>query len=103
MQNNLGVVKLLLNLQDTAHVLRILVLVDVRLEVGERNGPGGSCGGGVLGREFVKELGEDLVGGHGRVFVVADDDTGDSGRLARGVDVEGEICVFLEMLLNGDP
>ena len=44
----------------------------------------------MLGEELVKHLGQDLMGGQGGVFIVADDHSGDP--LGASVDVEGEIC-----------
>lgn len=93
-QDDLGLVELLLDLDDAVGLRRVLVLSDVVLEFGEGErgvalAEGGVCGARVLGDEFVDDLGEHAVGYHGRVFVVGDDDAAHAFCAAVGVE-----CVF---------
>jgi hypothetical protein len=93
-QHDLGLIQLLLDLDDAVRLRRVLVLGDVLFQLGEGErglalGEGGVGGAGVLGDELVDDLGEDAVGDHGRVLVVGDYDAADAFCAAVGVE-----CVF---------
>ncbi|KAI6759579.1 hypothetical protein HG530_010259 [Fusarium avenaceum] len=79
-ENNLGLVKLLLDLEDAVGLLGVLVLGKVVLQLG--HGKGGCAavpaGAGVLGKELVDDLAEKLMRHKGRVLVVGDDDAADT-------------------------
>lgn len=88
-QHDLGLIQFLLDLHDAVGLLRVLVLDNVFLELGVR---ARGIGGGediarVLVQELVDDFGEELVGNEGGVFVVGDDDAGDT--LGAAVRVEG--------------
>lgn len=95
-QDNLGLVELLLDLEDAVGLLRVLVLLEVLLQLGHGDG-GRSRGPGrprVLGEELVDDLAEELVGYEGRILLVGDDDTADA--LAAAVGVECVVCNVCE-------
>lgn len=101
MQHDLGLIQLLLDLDDAVRLRRVLVLGDVLFQLGEGElglalGEGGVGGAGVLGDELVDDLGEDAVGNHGGVFVVGDYDAADAFCAAVGVE-----CVFWRVLVGG--
>lgn len=97
MQHNLRLIQLLLDLHDTIRILRILILLQILLELRERH-----LGVGVrptaareLADEIVQNLAQQLVRHERRVLVVADDDAGDA--LAARVRVEG-VRLLLDVL-----
>ena len=80
-QDLLGGVELVLDLEDLVRLLRVLVLCDVVLElgVGQRIRGGAVDGGlGVLGGELVAELLEDTGNDEVGVLLVGDDDAAQS-------------------------
>lgn len=99
-QDNLGLVKLLLNLHDAVGLLRVLVFFEVVLQLGEgQDGlASGPRGARVLGEELVDDFAEELVGDQGGVLVVGDDDAADALGAAVGV----ESVVWLMMRVSGD-
>lgn len=87
-QDNLGLVELLLDLHDAVGLLRVLVLGEVVAQLGHgqlglARGPRGAR---VLGEELVDALAEELVGDEGGVLVVRDDDAADALGAAVGVE-----------------
>ena len=94
MQHHLRLIQLLLDLHQTIRILRVLVLGDVFLEFGEDDrvlgGEGAEGGDGVFGEEVVEDAGEELVGDHAGVFLVADDDAADA--FGAGVAVHDVAC-----------
>lgn len=88
MENNLGLVELLLDLEDAVGLLRVLVLGEVLLQLGHGEGGCSGCptGAGVLGEKLVDNLAEKLVSHEGRVLVVGDDDAADALSTAVGVE-----------------
>lgn len=88
-ENNLGLIQLLLNLHDTVHLVWVLVRRDVCLQGGEGDRLGGGACVGVEREELIEDLGKDLMGGKRGVFIVADNDTGDA--LGPRIHVECEI------------
>lgn len=92
MENDLSLVKLLLNLEDAIGLLRVLVLCEVLLQLGhgESGCAGGPAGAGVLGEELVDDLAKKLMCHKGRVLVIGDDDTADT--LGAAVGVESVVC-----------
>lgn len=87
-QDNLGLVELLLNLGNAASLVGVLVIPYEVLENGKgdrvvRLG-GVYCGERLLGEEGVHQLGQDAVGGDGGVLL-GDDDAGDTFRAAVAV------------------
>lgn len=91
-QHNLRLVQLLLDLHDAVGLVRVLVLHNVFLELGEGErgagvGPGRAW---VLGQELVDDFREQLVGDQCWVCVVRDDDAGDA--LGAAVGVECVVC-----------
>jgi hypothetical protein len=97
-ENNLGFIKLLLDLHDAVGLAWVLVLDDIFLECGQgarilaQRGVGeGSAR--VLGQELIHNLTQELVGHQSRVVAICNDHT--SNTLGPAVSVE---CVGL--LLN---
>lgn len=92
MENDLGLVKLLLNLEDAVGLLGVLVLCEVLLQLGHRESgrAGGPAGAGILGEELVDNLAKKLMCHKGRVLVIGDDDTADT--LSSAVGVESVVC-----------
>ena len=93
MEDNLGLVELLLDLENAVGLLGVLVLGEVVAQLGHgdagvASGPGGAR---VLGQELVDDLAEQLVGDEGRVLLVGDDDAADA--LAAAVGVECVVCI----------
>lgn len=97
MQDNLGLVELFLDLHDAVGLMGVLVLDNVLFERGKRQfGVGvGKGRAGVTRQELVDDLGEKLMGDKGGVFLVGDDDSGDS--LTATVGVKG-VGLFLDIL-----
>ena len=93
-QDNLCLVQLLLDLHDAVGGVRVLVLDNVLFESRERQlGVGVGKGRARVARqELVEDLGQQLVGDEGGVFLVGDDDGGDT--LAAAVGVEGVGLLF---------
>jgi hypothetical protein len=97
-QNNLSLIELLLNLHDAVCLLRVLVFLDVVLELweGKRLGrdvfacDAGVGGTRVFGDELVDDFGEELVGHHLGVFCVGDNHTANA--LCAAVGVEDVLC-----------
>lgn len=87
-QHNLSLVKLLLDLHDAVGLLRVLVLFEVVLQLGEGQDrlASGPRGARVLGEELVDDFAEELVGDQGGVLVVGDDDAADALGAAVGVE-----------------
>lgn len=91
MQHNLGLVKLLLDLDDAVGLRRVLVLRDVCLELGEAKLglallEGGVCGARVLCHKLVDDFGEDAVRDESGVLVVGYYDAADAFCAAVGVE-----------------
>lgn len=83
MQDDLGLVKLLLDLGDAARLVGVLILDDILLQLWERHlvilGLPLYRGQGFLGKELVHQLRKDTVGRNVWV-VLGDDDAGDALR-----------------------
>lgn len=90
MQNDLGLVQLLLNLEDAIHLVWVLVRLNVGLEGGEGHRVTGGGGVRVQGEELIQHFREDLVSSQGRVLIIANNHSGDA--LGSRVDVKCEIC-----------
>ncbi len=94
MEDNLGLVKLLLNLEDAVGLLGILVLGEVLAQLGHNDGVGVGCGrpcgARVLDQELVNDLAEELMGYEGRVLLVGDNDAADA--FAATVGMECVVC-----------
>lgn len=92
-EDNLGLVELLLDLEDAVGLLGVLVLGQVvaQLGHGDAGGSRGPGGARVLGQELVDDLAEQLVGDEGRVLLVGDDDAADA--LASAVGMECVVCM----------
>jgi hypothetical protein len=91
MQNNLCLVQLLLYFENAAYILRILIVIDVCCQCGVRDGFSRRGCTRVLGYEIVKKLGEDLMCGKRRIFVVANDNTSYASGVGVRVGVECEV------------
>ena len=93
-KHNLGLIEFLLDLHDAVGGVRVLVLDNVLLELGEGQLCIRVCKGRarVSRQELVEDLGEQLVGDEGGILVVGDDDAGDA--LAAAVGVEGVALLF---------
>jgi hypothetical protein len=97
-QDNLGLVELLLDLHDAVRLLRVLVLLDVVLELweGERLCrdvvvcDAGVSGARVFGDELVDDFGEKLVGYHLGILGIGDDHAADA--LCAAVGMEDVLC-----------
>ena len=67
MEDNLGLIQLLLNIRNAIHLGGVLISLEIPLQRGEREliVPRGASnlGGRLVGQELVDHLGEDLVGG----------------------------------------
>lgn len=87
-EDNLGLVELLLDLEYAVGLLGVLVLGEVvaQLGHGDAGGAGGPGGARVLGQELVDDLAEQLVGNEGRVLLVRYDDAADTLAAAVGVE-----------------
>lgn len=90
-EDNLGLVELLLDLEDAVGLRGVLVLGDVFLELGHDDDrlarrPRGARVGS---KEFIDNLAEKLVSNEGRVLVVRHDDAADA--LGTAVGVEGVV------------
>jgi hypothetical protein len=81
-QDNLGLVQLLLDLHNTVCLLWVLVLDNVVLQLGVghvgRIGRVGESRFWVFGEELIADFGEELMGYKGGVFVVGDDEAADA-------------------------
>jgi len=91
-ENNLGLVEFLLDLEDAVGLLGILVLGEVLLQFGHGESGCAGCptGAGVLGEELVDDLAEKLVSHEGRILVIGDNDAADT--LGTAVGVESVVC-----------
>lgn len=100
-QHNLCLIQLLLDLHDAVGGVRVLVLDNVLLELRERQLSVGVGKGSarVARQKLVQDLGEQLVGNQGGVFLVGDDDAGDA--LAAAIGVEGVGLLFDVLSLAG--
>lgn len=98
MQNDLGLVQLLLNLEDAIHLVWVLVRLNVGLEGGEGHRVTGGGGVRVQGEELIQHLREDLVSSQGRVLIIANNHSGDA--LGSRVDVKCEILLLNVLSLS---
>lgn len=80
MEDNLGLVQLLLDLHYAVGLLGVLILGQVLLELGhdQRGLAAGPGRARVLGEELVDDLAENLVRDERGILVVGDDDAADA-------------------------
>ena len=101
MQHNLRLIQLLLDLHNAIRRMRVLILDNILLQLRERQLLVAvlECGFGVPAEELVDDLAEQLVRDEGGVFLVGDDDAGDT--FAAAVGVEGVGLLFDVLPLAG--